>query len=221
MVQQHDQQAGNRYTYIDRSGYEAFVDFSANELGDLQAGYALIRVGKKYGIINACQDLLLDILYDKIDSFSKGYAKVRIDGRTSIIDPYGHSFPAGSRNDQVSFNEKEAPHTLFFANIDGKMSPASITKLDQMATQMNEHPERRYVIQGYGNGGYVALQNSWHCVNTVYVYLIERKGIAPERLLLRYGLDGPYRRVDLQEAVIGDEWQPRTPPPFPRLNCYE
>jgi hypothetical protein len=81
--------AQNRYYAIDKMGYCDWTDFEADSLGDFVNGYAIIKHGNEYGVLNTCNDYMVPAIYDKIDSFSNGYAKVMYKNKWRIINPFG------------------------------------------------------------------------------------------------------------------------------------
>lgn len=221
VVRYIDNWSANTVTLIDKSGGGTFVDFSADEIGDMEKGYALIRNGNKYGIINICQDYLIPVDFDKIDSFSNGYVKVLHEGKWRILNPYGACIHNCIGYPQLPDQEREDDATVYFSNQGLKLSELSKGKLDKLAAIMIDNPAKRFVIEGNGNRSYAVQQNSWLCTNKVIMYLTDTKGIDRERFIFQYGLNGLYRSVHFREAAPGEEGPSHTPPPFPGYDCGE
>lgn len=83
------------------------------------------------------------------------------------------------------------------------------------AAKLKANPACKVKLIGYGASSKAAQQLSWERVNAVEKYLIEKQGIAENRIVFSYGQEGSANTVDLQGTT---EDGPNTvPAPHPNL----
>jgi hypothetical protein len=210
-----DDEQENHMTVIDKSGYAAWVDFGADSIGDFDKGYAVLKRDGKYTFLDACQDFLLPDYYDRVDSFSNGYAKVMYDNQWRVLNPFGiciqncNGFPSTEFNNETDFS------TIYFPNNSSLLDELSKKKLNKLADSMILYPSSRYVIAGNGFSTYIGQQKSWEYTNTVISYLVSIQKKNPERFIFNYGGMERPRTVSIRIATEGEDGPTLTPPPFP------
>ncbi len=85
------------------------------------------------------------------------------------------------------------------------------------ADKIRNNPDCKVAVIGYGESSKAAQQLSWDRVNAVINYLIEKEGIASDRLIFRYGqTGGEDNTVDLKDGT-GEEGPNNVPAPHPNL----
>lgn len=211
---------GKKVSLIDINGGAAFVDFQADALTDFHDRHAIIKQNNKYGVINACGDYAIPAKYQKIDSFSKGYAKVFDQGRWLILNPFGECVEPCKSNHPNNHSEDINSHIVYLSNYGLQLSEMSKLKLDKLAKNMQASPSQKWVIEGHGRNSYAEQQNSWECTNKVINYL-SNQGINREQFIFNYGMDGAYRTVHFRMAEPNEEGPSNTPPPLGNLRCNE
>jgi hypothetical protein len=182
-------------------------------------GYSIVRQGKKYRIVNSCLDDLLPDEYDRIDSFSQGYATVMLNGNNIQLNPYGLCISHCDLLNNAELNESTDPNLLYLSNVGLKFSERSMVKIKALAEMIRQNPDKKYVVESYGNSSYATQQNSWECANKVIRFLSEQQGLPREQFIFQYGQQGRYRCVKVREAAPSEDGPVSTPPPFPGYNC--
>lgn len=97
---------------------------------------------------------------------------------------------------------------------------ATLTKdaqrmLADVASQIKANPNCKVKVIGYGAASKAAQQMSWDRVNAVINYLVEKQGVAENRLLFIYQQDGDSKSVDLQGTT--EDGPSYVPAPHPNL----
>jgi outer membrane protein OmpA-like peptidoglycan-associated protein len=82
-----------------------------------------------------------------------------------------------------------------------KLSKDAQTILESAATQLKANPGCKVKVVGYGASSKSAQQLSYDKVSTVIKYLVEKNGIAENRVIFVYGQDGDANTVDLQPTT--------------------
>lgn len=210
---------GRHVTFIDAGGGAAFVDFSADALTDMAPGFSIVRQGKKYQIVNTCLDYLLPDEYDHIDSFSNGYARVILDGNTIYLNPYGLCVKNCENMQRAELRESTNPELLYLSNVGLYFSDQSKVKIEALASTIRQYPDKKYVVESYGNSSYATQQNSWECANKVIRVLTEQYGLRRDQFIFQFGQQGRYRSVKVREALSGEDGPTNVPPPFSGYQC--
>jgi hypothetical protein len=102
-----------------------------------------------------------------------------------------------------------------FTKASAKLSKDAEAFLAEAAGKIKENPTCRIKVIGYGAASKSAQQLSWERVNAVVKYLVEKQGIAENRLLFVYAQDGNANMVDLQGTT--EEGPNTVPAPHPNL----
>ncbi len=87
--------------------------------------------------------------------------------------------------------------------------------LESVAEQLKANPGCKVRISGHGAVNKAAQQLSWDRVNAVMKYLVERQGIADNRIIFEYGTDGDANTVDLLPTT--ENGPNSVPAPHPNL----
>ena len=96
-----------------------------------------------------------------------------------------------------------------------KVSKDAEKLLAAAAAKLKANPTCKVKLIGYGASSKAAQQLSWERVNAIQKYLIEKQGIAENRIIFSYGQEGSANTVDLQGTT---EDGPNTvPAPHPNL----
>lgn len=214
VVKYIDDEQENHMTVIDKSGYAAWVDFGADSIGDFDKGYAILKRDGKYTFLDACQDFLLSDYYDRVDSFSNGYAKVLYENQWRVLNPFGICIQNCNGFPTKEFNNESDYSTIYFPCNSNELDELSKKKLIKLATDMSQNSSR-YVISGNGFSTYIGQQKSWEYTNTVISYLVSIQKINPERFIFNYGGMERPRTVTIRIATEGEDGPSLTPPPFP------
>jgi outer membrane protein OmpA-like peptidoglycan-associated protein len=89
--------------------------------------------------------------------------------------------------------------------------------LSTVAAKLRNSPECKIVVIGYGSSNKKEQQLSWDHVNKVITYLVEKEGVNADRMIFKYGEDGPNDTVDLRGAAEGEDGPNTVAPPHPNL----
>lgn len=109
---------------------------------------------------------------------------------------------------------KDLP-SITFDKKASKVSGDNVTRLESIAQQLRSYPDSKIKLIGYGASSKAAQQLSWERVNAVRKYLIEKLGIAENRIIFTYGLDGDPNTVDIQGTT--EDGPSTVPAPHPNL----
>jgi OOP family OmpA-OmpF porin len=96
-----------------------------------------------------------------------------------------------------------------------KLGKDAETILASAAAQLKANPTCKVKVIGYGATSKAAQQLSYDKVSAVIKYLVEKKGIAENRVIFVYGQDGDPNTVDLQPTT--EEGPNSVPAPHPNL----
>lgn len=99
--------------------------------------------------------------------------------------------------------------------ITSKLSKDAQAVLSAAAAKLRANPTCNVKVIGYGATSKVAQQQSWDRVSAVIKYLIDKQGIAENRLLFVYAQDGDSATVDLEGTT--EEGPNAVPAPHPNL----
>lgn len=89
------------YAIVTRNKKKIFIDRNGEKLntvkcsipdtinGGFKEGLAVVKVGKKYGVINTNGDLVIEPIYDGMDGFNNGLCGVDVDGKIGFINHQG------------------------------------------------------------------------------------------------------------------------------------
>jgi outer membrane protein OmpA-like peptidoglycan-associated protein len=91
------------------------------------------------------------------------------------------------------------------------------TILASVASQLNANPVCKVKIIAYGASNKRAQQLSWERGRAVGRYLVERQGIADNRIIFIYGQDGDANTVDLQPTTEDGQTLNQVQAPHPGL----
>ena len=100
-----------------------------------------------------------------------------------------------------------------------RLTDETKSSLANVAALLRQHPACKLVVTGVSGKGDEAVQLSWDRVNVVINrYLIDREGIAPERLIFKFGKEkGEDGTVELSAATAGEDGPLMPAAPFPDL----
>jgi OmpA-OmpF porin, OOP family len=96
-----------------------------------------------------------------------------------------------------------------------KLSRDAESILASVANQLKANPGCRVKVTGHGPSNKAAQQLSWDRVNAIVRYLVERQGIADNRIIFEYGTEGDTNTVDLMGTT--EEGPNTVPAPHPNL----
>jgi OmpA-OmpF porin, OOP family len=96
-----------------------------------------------------------------------------------------------------------------------KLSRDAESILASIASQLKANPGCRVRVSGHGPSNKAAQQLSWDRVNAIVRYLVERQGIADNRIIFEYGTEGDPNTVDLMGTT--EEGPNSVPAPHPNL----
>lgn len=115
-----------------------------------------------------------------------------------------------------------APTTCTIGSLSGvtfsknaRLSADAQNTLAGVAATIKANPNCKVKVIGYGTASKSARQLSWDRVNAVIKYLVEKQGIAENRLQFIYEQDGNSANVDLQGTM--DDGPNYVPAPHPEL----
>lgn len=108
------------------------------------------------------------------------------------------------------------PSISFNANSNALSSDTKAV-LAVVGAKLRNTPECKVVVIGYGSSSKREQQLSWDHVNKVITYLVESEGVSSDRLIFRFGEDGPIDTVDLRGAAEGEDGPNTVAPPHPNL----
>jgi outer membrane protein OmpA-like peptidoglycan-associated protein len=110
--------------------------------------------------------------------------------------------------------------SITFAKGSVKLSASAQSLLAAAADRLKNNPGCKVLITGYAEASKASQQISWDRVNAIITYLIEKQGIAAERLFNRYGqTDGDMDVVDLSATAENFEGPNTVPAPHPNLRA--
>lgn len=98
-----------------------------------------------------------------------------------------------------------------------KLSKDAETTLASVASQLNANTSCKVKIVAYGASNKRAQQLSWERGQAVGKYLVEKQGIADNRIIFIYGQDGAADTVDLQPTTEDGQGLNAVPAPHPNL----
>jgi outer membrane protein OmpA-like peptidoglycan-associated protein len=98
-----------------------------------------------------------------------------------------------------------------------KLGQDAQTILASVASQLNANPACKVKVIAYGASNKRAQQLSWERAQAVSRYLIEKQGIAENRIIFIYGQDGDPNTVDLQPTTEDGQGPSVVPAPHPNL----
>ena len=120
----------------------------------------------------------------------------------------------GISSGQDALNKEWA---IKFTSYQTKLSKDVRATVDSIAAKMKANPNISYLLTSYclscKNSRYNQVR--WDRVNNIITYLIKNKGISPDRLVGRSGIDGG--NCDTIEFSVTDE-HPNAVAPPPHLN---
>ncbi|MDB5192170.1 MAG: hypothetical protein JWQ96_1733 [Segetibacter sp.] len=87
--------------------------------------------------------------------------------------------------------------------------------LTTVANQLKANPGCKVKVTGHGAANKAAQQLSWDRVNAVIKYLVERQGLADNRIIFEYGTEGDPTVIDLMGTT--EEGPNNVPAPHPNL----
>lgn len=98
------------------------------------------------------------------------------------------------------------------------LSKESQGLLASTADRLKNNPTCKLFVTGYAESSKASQQLSWDRVNAVMSYLIEKQGIAAERLINKYGQgDGDVNTVDFSATAEQTSGPNNVPAPHPNL----
>jgi hypothetical protein len=119
---------GNRfndgYAVVTRKKKKIFIDKNGKKLktvkcsvpdtinGGFKEGVAVVKVGKKYGLINTSGELVIEPIYDGLDGFHKGLCGFDVEGKTGFIDHEGNVVIEPKFSRVNYFHNRIAPASL-------------------------------------------------------------------------------------------------------------
>ena len=96
-----------------------------------------------------------------------------------------------------------------------KLSKDAEKLLLAAAAKLKANPTCKVKLIGYGASSKAAQQLSWERVSAIQKYLVEKQGIAENRFVFTYGLEGSLNTVDLQGTT--EDGPNSVPAPHPNL----
>ncbi len=105
--------------------------------------------------------------------------------------------------------------TIQFKNKSSKLTKQDEELISSIAKKLNENPDAKIKLIGYGASSKAAQQLSWERVNAVKKHLVEKLGISENRIIFTYGLEGDANTVDIQGTT--EEGPSTVPAPHPNL----
>lgn len=102
-----------------------------------------------------------------------------------------------------------------FKSGSSKLSAAATASLNTAAAQINANPNCKVKVTGYGASSKREQQLSWDRVSAVIKYLVDKQGIAENRLIFYYGQEGDANTVDLEGTT--EEGPNTVPAPHPNM----
>ncbi len=118
-----------------------------------------------------------------------------------------------ANNKKVECNISALPSVQFKSG--ARLTKDAETVLAAAATQLKSSPDCKVKVIGYGASSKSAQQMSYEKVSAVIKFLVERQGIAENRVIFVYGQDGDSNTVDLQATT--EEGPNSVPAPHPNL----
>jgi len=108
--------------------------------------------------------------------------------------------------------------SISFTKGSAKLSASAESLLAALSDRLKNNPACKVFITGYAESSKVSQQMSWDRVNAIITYLVEKQGIAADRLINRYGqADGDMNVVDLSATGENFEGPNTVPAPHPNL----
>jgi len=102
-----------------------------------------------------------------------------------------------------------------FAGNSVKLSKDAQTILTTVANQLKANPGCKVRVSGHGPSNKAAQQLSWDRVNAVIKFLVEKQGLADNRIIFEYGTEGDPNTVDMMATT--EEGPNSIPAPHPNL----
>lgn len=98
------------------------------------------------------------------------------------------------------------------------LSTEAQSLLASTADRLKNNPTCKLFVMGYAEASKASQQLSWDRVNAVITYLVEKQGIAAERLINKYGQgDGDVNTVDFSATAENTSGPNTVPAPHPNL----
>lgn len=107
--------------------------------------------------------------------------------------------------------------SVSFGKNSNTLSSDAKAVLAVVGAKLRNSPECKVVVIGYGSSNKREQQLSWDHVNKVITYLVESEGVSSDRLIFKFGEDGPNDTVDLRGAAEGEDGPNTVAPPHPNL----
>ncbi|MEI9942850.1 MAG: hypothetical protein WDN26_01385 [Chitinophagaceae bacterium] len=107
--------------------------------------------------------------------------------------------------------------SVSFSNNSNALSSDAKAVLAVVGAKLRNSPECKIVVIGYGSSTKKEQQLSWDHVNKVITYLAESEGVSSDRLIFKFGEDGPNDTVDIRGAAEGEDGPNTVAPPHPNL----
>jgi hypothetical protein len=99
-----------------------------------------------------------------------------------------------------------------------QLSSEAMGLLASTADRLKNNPTCKLFVTGYAQSTKASQQLSWDRVNAVINYLVEKQGIAAERLINQYGQgDGDINTVDFSATSENTSGPNTVPAPHPNL----
>lgn len=105
--------------------------------------------------------------------------------------------------------------SLQFRSRSVKISRTDSALLVNVSEQIKQSPECKIKVSGHAEGSKMGQQTSWERVHSVINFLVEKRGISPERLIFEYGNEGNPNTVDL--IPTQEQGYSTIPAPHPNL----
>lgn len=99
-----------------------------------------------------------------------------------------------------------------------QLSSEAMALLASTADRLKNNPTCKLFVMGYAQSTKASQQLSWDRVNAIINYLVEKQGIAADRLINRYGQgDGDVNTVDFSATAENTAGPNTVPAPHPNL----
>jgi len=143
---------------------------------------------------------------------------VDADGVGKCPCPDGKCFEGLVKETKQGCDEKLGPlPSVSFSKGSNTLSSDAKAVLAVVGAKLRNSPECKVVVIGYGASTKKEQQLSWDHVNKVITYLVESEGVSQDRLIFKFGEDGPNDTVDLRGAAEGESGPNTVAPPHPNL----
>jgi hypothetical protein len=185
-----------------------------DSIGDFINDYSIVKDEGTYGVLGTNYQFMVPFGFERIDSFSNGWAKVTYKGRTFVLNPLGECIwncPHG-----VGLPRKATAdyQTIYVPYVTNPILSRAKFQLQSLLKDLVKQPLKKVLISGNGNSSYMAQQRSWAGVDAIANYL-ENEGIKRSRMIMQYGRDGRSGTVNLSLVDQTVNGPSRLPPPHP------